>query len=154
VGVNVTLSACVPAPGEVEAVVQANDPLTDAVPPVSVDDASVWPYVIALAAGHAATVGVVFEVVPPPPPFPPPPPHPAANSTTLATQPAERSRMTEFSLSRIVCKSHPGARSARKIAVLRGRIAVAAPVFERTQRTCCERVTQGAGRFRLLADYQ
>jgi hypothetical protein len=39
-------------------VVQAKAPLTDAEPPVSVDDASVWPYVIAVAAGHADTVGV------------------------------------------------------------------------------------------------
>jgi len=43
VGVNVTLSLGVPAPGAVVEVVQANEPLTDAVPPVSVDSASVWP---------------------------------------------------------------------------------------------------------------
>jgi hypothetical protein len=43
--------------------VQANVPPTDAVPPVNIEDASVWPYVIALAAGHADTVGVALVTV-------------------------------------------------------------------------------------------
>jgi hypothetical protein len=30
------------------------------VPPLNVDDASVWPYVIALAVAHAETVGVAL----------------------------------------------------------------------------------------------
>ena len=59
----VTLSLGVPALGTVVEVVQVNRPLTDAVPPLSVDDASVWPYVIALAAGHADTVGVALFTV-------------------------------------------------------------------------------------------
>jgi hypothetical protein len=76
IGVKVTLSLGDPAPGAVVEDVQAKVPDTDAVPPVSVDEASVWPYVIAPAAGQAVTVGVVL-VVPPPPEFDPPP-HPAA----------------------------------------------------------------------------
>jgi hypothetical protein len=42
-GVKVTLSLGVPAPGAVVEVVQENVPDTDAVPPVSVEEASVWP---------------------------------------------------------------------------------------------------------------
>jgi hypothetical protein len=73
VGVKVTLSLGEPAPGAVVDVVQAKEPDTDAVPPVSVDDARVWPKVIALAVGHTDTVGVCFVggVVPPPPLLPP-----------------------------------------------------------------------------------
>jgi hypothetical protein len=63
VGVKVTPWLAVPAPGDVVEVVHANVPLTDAVPPVSVDDASVWPYVIAFAVGHAVTVGVALFTV-------------------------------------------------------------------------------------------
>jgi hypothetical protein len=44
-------------------VVQVKAPLTDAEPPLSVDNASVWPYVIALAVGHADTVGVALFTV-------------------------------------------------------------------------------------------
>jgi hypothetical protein len=58
VGAKVTLSLGVPPLGTIVGVVQAKTPLTDADPPLSADDASVWPYVIALAAGHAETVGV------------------------------------------------------------------------------------------------
>jgi hypothetical protein len=46
-------------------VVQEKTPGTDAVPPLNVDEASVWPKVIALAAGHAVTVGVAFATVTP-----------------------------------------------------------------------------------------
>jgi hypothetical protein len=42
-GVKVTPSLGVPAPGAVVAVVQEKVPDTDAEPPVSVDEASVWP---------------------------------------------------------------------------------------------------------------
>jgi hypothetical protein len=73
-GVKVTLSLGVPALGTVVELVHEKEPETDAVPPLSVEEASVWPYVIELAVGHAVTVGVVFEVVPPPLL----PPHPAA----------------------------------------------------------------------------
>jgi hypothetical protein len=44
-------------------VVQPNAPLTDADPPLNVEDASVWPYVIALAVDHADTVGVALFTV-------------------------------------------------------------------------------------------
>jgi hypothetical protein len=46
-------------------VVQEKLPLTDAVPPLSVDDASVWPRVIALAVGHAETIGVALFTITP-----------------------------------------------------------------------------------------
>jgi hypothetical protein len=49
--------------GTVVGVVQVNRPLTDAVPPLSVEDASVWPTVIALADGQADTVGVALLTV-------------------------------------------------------------------------------------------
>jgi hypothetical protein len=62
-GVKVTLSLGVPPLGTMVGVVQANVPPTDAVPPVSVEDASVWPYVSALAAGHADTAGVALLTV-------------------------------------------------------------------------------------------
>jgi hypothetical protein len=61
--VKVTLSLAIPAPGTVAGAVQANVPLTDAAPPLSVDDASVCPAVIALAVGHAVTVGVALFTV-------------------------------------------------------------------------------------------
>jgi len=57
-GLKVTLSLVVPVAGAVVDVAQTNEPATDAVPPLSVEDASVWPKVIALAVGHAVTVGV------------------------------------------------------------------------------------------------
>jgi hypothetical protein len=82
-GVKVTLSLGVPAPGAVVEVVHEKEPDTEAEPPVNVDEASVWPYVMALAVGHAVTVGVVFEVVPPPLL----PPHPAAQK--LARMPSK-----------------------------------------------------------------
>jgi hypothetical protein len=53
--------------------------------------------VIALAVGHAETVGVVF-VVPPPPEFDPPPPHPAMTRVAATTHQADRKRITSFSL--------------------------------------------------------
>ena len=62
-GVKVTLSLGVPPLGTSVDEVQANVPPTDAVPPVNIEDASVWPYVIALAAGHADTVGVALVTV-------------------------------------------------------------------------------------------
>ena len=42
-GVKVTLSAGVPAPGDVAGVVHAKAPGTEAVPPESRDEARVWP---------------------------------------------------------------------------------------------------------------
>jgi hypothetical protein len=56
---------------------QEKAPETDAVPPLSVEEASVCPYVIEVAVGQAVTDGVVL-VAPPPPEFDPPP-HPAAH---------------------------------------------------------------------------
>ena len=61
----VTPSLAVPVPGAVADVVQEKVPGTDAVPPLSVDDASVWPKVIAPAAGHAETVGVALFTITP-----------------------------------------------------------------------------------------
>jgi hypothetical protein len=93
-GVKVTLSPGVPAPGAVADVVQEKDPDTDAVPPLSVEEASVWPYVIGLAVGHAVTVGVVL-VVPPPPEFDPPP-HPAAQKLARILSPMAARRPILF----------------------------------------------------------
>jgi hypothetical protein len=67
-GVKVTLSLAVPDGGAVVGVVHAKIPVTavpfaEAAPPVSVDDASVWPYAIVLAVGHAETVGVALPTV-------------------------------------------------------------------------------------------
>ena len=56
----VTPWLAVPVGGAVVEVVHEKAPGTDAVPPLSVDDASVWLYVIALAVGHAVTVGVAL----------------------------------------------------------------------------------------------
>jgi hypothetical protein len=61
--VNVTLSLGVPPLGTIVGVVQVNVPPTEAEPPLSVDDASVCPYVIALAVGHTDTVGVALFTV-------------------------------------------------------------------------------------------
>jgi hypothetical protein len=61
--VKVTLSLSVPGAGAVAGVVHANVHAVEAVPPVSVDDASVWPYVIPPAAGHAVTDGVAALTV-------------------------------------------------------------------------------------------
>ena len=63
VGVKVTLWLAVPTPGAVVGAVHANAPATDPVPPFSDDDASVWPYAIVLAVGHAETVGVAWPTV-------------------------------------------------------------------------------------------
>jgi hypothetical protein len=60
VGVKVTPWLIVPVAGAVADVVQENAPGTDAVPPLSVDEASVCPKAIALAVGHADTVGVAM----------------------------------------------------------------------------------------------
>jgi hypothetical protein len=97
-GVKMTLSFCCPAVGAVVAAVHANVPLTEAVPPVSVDNASDWPYVIVLAAGHAVMVGVVcvFWVVPLPPP-----PQPATNRTALTSKNGERSLIIVLSSDRL-----------------------------------------------------
>ena len=43
-----------------EGVVQAKVPATEAEPPVSVELASVWPLMMALAAGQVFTVGVAW----------------------------------------------------------------------------------------------
>jgi hypothetical protein len=61
--VNVTLSLGVPALGTSVGVVHAKVPGTENVPPVSVDKESIWPEVIALAVGHAVTVGVALFTV-------------------------------------------------------------------------------------------
>jgi len=53
----------VPVPGTVVGEVQANVPLTEAVPPLSVEDASVWPNVMTLAVGQTETVGVALFTV-------------------------------------------------------------------------------------------
>jgi len=63
VGVNVTLSASLPRDGVVEGVVHVNIPATEAVPPLNVEEARVWPTVIALADGHTETVGVALLIV-------------------------------------------------------------------------------------------
>src|SRR5215472_8717605 len=63
VGVNVTLSDCEPACGAVDGVVHANVPAIEAAPPVSVDEARVWPKVMVLAVGHVETVGVPLITV-------------------------------------------------------------------------------------------
>ena len=63
VGVKVTLWAAVPAAGTVLGEVKAKAPATEAEPPLSVDEDSVWPYVMALAVGHAVTFGVTMPTV-------------------------------------------------------------------------------------------
>jgi hypothetical protein len=63
--VKVTLSLGVPAAGAVVGVVQEKAPGVDEVPPLRVDDANVWRNVIALAVGHAETVGVALFTVTP-----------------------------------------------------------------------------------------
>jgi len=68
VGLKVTLSVSVPTLGVAPGDVKANVPLTavplaEAVPPVSVDCDSLPPKVIALAVGHAVTVGVAWLTV-------------------------------------------------------------------------------------------
>jgi hypothetical protein len=63
VGAKVTLSLGVPPLGTIVGVVQEKAPGTDATPPLSVDDASAWPNVIALAVGHDDTVGVALFAV-------------------------------------------------------------------------------------------
>ena len=60
VGVNVTPSDGVPAPGAVVGVVQAKLPPTEPLPPLRVEEASVWPAAIELAVGHVLTVGVAL----------------------------------------------------------------------------------------------
>ena len=47
-----------PTAGAEAGVVQANVPAAEAVPPVRVELASVWPYEIAPAVGQAVTAGV------------------------------------------------------------------------------------------------
>ena len=64
VGVKVTLSDCVPGGGAVVGVVKTKAPSTGvlpaiAEPPVKVDDARVWPKVMALAVGNV-NVGVAL----------------------------------------------------------------------------------------------
>jgi hypothetical protein len=63
VGVKVTLSAVEPEGGTVAGAVQAKVPGTEAVPPVSIDEDKAWPVVMALAVGHADTVGVALLTV-------------------------------------------------------------------------------------------
>jgi hypothetical protein len=46
--------------GAVAGAVHAKVPGTDAEPPLSVDEASVWPKVMALAVGQVVTVGVAL----------------------------------------------------------------------------------------------
>jgi hypothetical protein len=61
--VKVTLSAVVPEGGTVAGVVQLKVPATEAVPPLSADEASVWPTVMEPAVGQADTVGVALFTV-------------------------------------------------------------------------------------------
>jgi len=61
--VNVTSCAAVPTVGVVPGVVNANEPATDAVPPVRVEEARVCPSVIGDAVGHAVTFGVALLIV-------------------------------------------------------------------------------------------
>jgi hypothetical protein len=61
--VKITLSLGVPPLGTIVGAVQVNVPPNDATPPLSVDDARAWPNVIALAVGHADTVGVALFTV-------------------------------------------------------------------------------------------
>jgi hypothetical protein len=63
VGVKVTLSESAPTGGAVAGAVQEKVPGTEGVPPVSVDEARVWPTVMALAVGQADTVGVALFTV-------------------------------------------------------------------------------------------
>jgi hypothetical protein len=62
-GVKVTPWGAVPKPGKVAGVVQPKVPAGVADPPLSVEDASVWPYVIALAVGHAVTFGLALPTL-------------------------------------------------------------------------------------------
>ena len=59
----VTLSEGEPAGGAVVRVVQVKVPGTDAVPPVSVEEAKVCPKLMGLAVGHTETVGVALFTV-------------------------------------------------------------------------------------------
>ena len=54
---NVTLCKAVPPLGIVEGAVKANVPEGVDEPPVRVEEASVWPKVIALAVGQAVMLG-------------------------------------------------------------------------------------------------
>jgi len=62
-GVKVTGWFAVPAFGTMPGVVQAKLPGTEAVPPVSVETDSVFPYTMAEAVGHVLTVGVALFTV-------------------------------------------------------------------------------------------
>ena len=59
-GVKVTAWEAVPALGAVLGAVKAKLPFTEATPPLNVDDASVCPYVIAVAVGQTLTTGVAW----------------------------------------------------------------------------------------------
>jgi hypothetical protein len=63
VGVKVTLCEAVPAFGLVVGTVKANEPAGVEAPPDSVEEASVWPYVIELAVGHVVTDDVALFTV-------------------------------------------------------------------------------------------
>ena len=52
-----------PALGVVDAVVKANDPATEAVPPDNVEEVNDWPYVIPVALGTVTIVGVALATV-------------------------------------------------------------------------------------------
>jgi hypothetical protein len=58
--VKVTISESVPTTGTTVGVLHENVPTTEAVPPVRVDEPRVWPKSMALAVGHAVTVGVAL----------------------------------------------------------------------------------------------
>ena len=60
---NTTLCAAVPAPGAVVGTSQAKLPATEAVPPVKVALARVWPSVRLAAVGQAVTDGVAWFTV-------------------------------------------------------------------------------------------
>jgi hypothetical protein len=61
--VKITLSGDGPRGGAVVDVVQAKVPVTEAVPPLSVEEARVSPRVMELAVGHTDTVGVALLTV-------------------------------------------------------------------------------------------
>lgn len=58
-GVNVTLCEAVPAAGTMGGVVKAKLPATEAAPPLKLELARVWPWVMALAVGAVMIVGGV-----------------------------------------------------------------------------------------------
>ena len=63
VGVKVTPCGEAPTAGVMEESVQAKVPSTLAVPPLRVEEAKVWPWVIPVAVGATLMVGVALATV-------------------------------------------------------------------------------------------